>query len=293
MEDKTIGGNPFEANEENGPSNDNFFEALDQDVNGLISDNESKLGDKSEATQQQSVAQQVTHDNNAKGPNSDTTDWKKRYTDSSREAQKMNGELKNLKPFVPLLDAMKNDSGLVEHVRDYLQNGGSPKTVKDRLGLNEDFVFDQHYSIEYPESDSANLFNATVEKVVNKRVNGMLSQEQERNKKIAYEKNRKLEEVDFKRKHNMSDEDFQVMVDKSKEHILSLEDVYTLVNKDQVKANTAKATKEDMLNQMRTVRNIPASVSGANSQGTSEKSVEDSIFDALAGNDGELDNLFG
>ena len=83
------------------------------------------------------------------------------------------------------------------------------------------------------------------------------------------------------------------MVEKSKEHILSLEDVYTLVNKDQVKANTAKATKEDMLNQMRTVRNIPASVSGANSQGTSEKSVEDSIFDALTGTDGELDNLFG
>ena len=293
MEDKTIGGNPFEANEENGPSNDNFFEALDQDVNGLISDNESKLGDKSEATQQQSVAPKVTHDNNAKGPNSDTTDWKKRYTDSSREAQKMNGELKNLKPFVPLLDAMKNDSGLVEHVRDYLQNGGSPKTVKDRLGLNEDFVFDQHEAIEDPESDSAKLFNATVEKVVNKRVNGMLSQEQERNKKIAYEKNRQTEEAEFKKKHNMSDEDFNAMVDKSKQHILSLEDVYTLVNKDQVKTNTAKATKEDMLNQMRTVRNIPASVSGANSQGTGEKSVEDSIFDALAGNDGELDNLFG
>ena len=293
MEDKTIGGNPFEGNEENGPSNDNFFEALDQDVNGLISDNESKLGDKSEATQQHPVAPKVTHDNNAKGPNSDTTDWKKRYTDSSREAQKMNGELKNLKPFVPLLDAMKNDSGLVEHVRDYLQNGGSPKTVKDRLGLNEDFVFDQHEAIDDPESDSAKLFNATVEKVVNKRVGGMLAQEQERNKKIAYEKNRQEEEVDFKAKHNMSDEDFDAMVAKSKEHILSLEDVYTLVNKDQVKANTAKATKEDMLNQMRTVRNIPASVSGANSQGTSEKSVEDSIFDALTGTDGDLDNLFG
>jgi hypothetical protein len=85
----------------------------------------------------------------------------------------------------------------------------------------------------------------------------------------------------------------ETMIDQSKSHILSLEDIFTLVNKDKVKANTAKATKEDMLNQMRTVRDIPASVSGTNSQGTSEKSTEDTIFDALVGGDGDLDNLFG
>ena len=48
-----------------------------------------------------------------------------------------------------------------------------------------------------------------------------------------------------------------------------------------------------MLNQMKTVRDIPTSVSGTNSQGTVERSTEDQIFDALTGNDGELDNLFG
>lgn len=290
MEDNTIGGNPFEAD---GSSDGNFFEELDKDVNGLISETNGKQESKSEATQQQQVApQEVTH-NQADGPNNDTTDWQKRYKDSSREAQKMNSELRDLKPFVPLLDAMKNDSGLVEHVRDYLQNGGSPKTVKDRLGLDEDFIFDQSEAMENPDSDSAKLFNATVEKVVNKRVNGMLAMEKERNQKIAYEKDRLKEEADFKQKHNMSDEEFDAMVEKSKEHVLSLEDVYTLVNKDKVQANTAKATKEDMLNQMRTVRDIPTSVSGANSQGTMEKSQEDQIFDALTGNDSDLDNLFG
>jgi len=290
MEDNTIGGNPFE---ENGTSDANFFEELDKDVNGLVSETNGKQESKSEATQQQQVApQEVTH-NQADGPKNDATDWEKRYKDSSREAQKMNGELRNLKPFVPLLDAMKNDSGLVEHVRDYLQSGGSPKSVKDRLGLDEDFMFDQNEALEDPDSDSAKLFNATVEKVVNKRVNGMLNQEKERNDKIAYEKDRLKEEAAFKQKHNMSDDDFNTMVEKSKEHVLSLEDVYTLVNRDKVQANTAKATKEDMLNQMRTVRNIPTSVSGTNSEGTMERSQEDQIFDALTGGDRDLDNLFG
>ena len=289
MEDNVIGGNPFV---EDGPSDSSFFDALDKDVNGLISENE-KLESKSEATQQQQVApQEVTH-NQADGPKNDATDWEKRYKDSSREAQKMNTELRDLKPFVPLLDAMKNDSGLVEHVRGYLNNGGSPKNVKENLGLDEDFIYDQHEALDNPDSDSAKLFNATVEKVVNKRVNSMLSQEQERNKQIAYEKDRQKEEADFKQKHNMSDEDFDAMVAKSKEHVLSLEDVYTLVNRDKVQANTANATKEAMLNQMKTVRDIPTSVSGTNSQGTVERSTEDQIFDALTGNDGELDNLFG
>tara|TARA_R110000824_G_scaffold42233_2_gene124610 strand:- start:1244 stop:2116 length:873 start_codon:yes stop_codon:yes gene_type:complete len=290
MEDNEIGGNPFE---ESGISDSNFFDALDKDVNGLISDTNEKLESKSEATQQQQVAPQTVTHNKTDGPKNDPTDWEKRYKDSSREAQKMNGELSNLKPFVPLLDAMKNDSGLVEHVRGYLQNGGAPKTVKDNLGLDEDFVFDQHEALDDPDSDSAKLFNATVEKVVNKRVNGMLSQEKERNQKIAYEKDRNREEADFKKKHKMSDEDFNIMVDKSKDHVLSLEDVHTLVNQDKVKANTAKATKEDMLNQMRTVRDIPSSISGTNSQGNVEKSADDQIFDALTGSDGDLDNLFG
>ena len=44
-------------------------------------------------------------------------------------------------PFIPVLDAMKNDSGLVDHVRSYLTGGGKPSTtIQERLGLDEDFV---------------------------------------------------------------------------------------------------------------------------------------------------------
>ena len=47
-----------------------------------------------------------------------------------------------------------------------------------------------------------------------------------------------------------------------------------------------------MANQMKNVRNIPTSASGANSQG-SGGNHDDNLFDALLGSDGDLDNLFG
>ena len=47
-----------------------------------------------------------------------------------------------------------------------------------------------------------------------------------------------------------------------------------------------------MASQMKNVRNIPTSASGANSQQT-EKSPDGQLFDSLLGMDSDLDNLFG
>ena len=48
-----------------------------------------------------------------------------------------------------------------------------------------------------------------------------------------------------------------------------------------------------MVKQMKNVRNMPTSASGANSQGNNQKNPDDSIFDSLLGTVSELDNLFG
>lgn len=90
----------------------------------------------------------------------------------------------------------------------------------------------------------------------------------------------------------MSDEEYAEFVDKAKNHILTLEDVNYLVNRDKAAANTANATRADMLNQMKNVRNMPASASGANSQGQ-KNNPDDDIFEGLLGLDGGVDNLFG
>ena len=295
MEDNTK-GNPeaegmFNAQEGSGSGSD-FFDQLENSVNSGIVDATEKT--QTEATPPvQRGPEQVTHTSQTEGPNE--VNWEKRYKDSSKQAQKMYGQLKNLKPFVPVLEAMKNDSGLVSHVRDYLENGGAPvKTVQEKLGLGEDFVYDQSEALENPDSDSAKVFNAHVDSMVSGRVNSILSQEKKQAVQTQQQIQRRNQEIEFrKRNPNMTDEDFAGMMEKAKSHVLSLDDIHHLINKDATNKNVANATREDMLSQMKNVRDIPASASSANSQGNDNKNFQDEVFDALLGSDGDIDNLFG
>ena len=275
--------------EQSGPNSDDFFDQLEKQVNSSIIDDQT-----TEVTQEQpSGTPEATHDQTAQG-SEQSVDWEKRYKDSTREAQKINGELKDLKPFAPILNAMKNDSGLVQHVRDYFEGGGAPaKSVQEKLGLGEDFVYDQQEAVENPDSDSAKVFNAHIDSMVQGRVNDVLGREKQKAQLTQRKIAQKKQEVEFKEKHNMSDEEFQGLVNKAKDHILTLDDIHYLVNRDQANQNVANSTKEDLLHQMKNVRNIPASASGANSQGNAKASFEDEVFDTLLGSDGEIDNLFG
>ena len=274
-----------------GSQGNDFFEALENDVNGAIQD-ETQPSEVTPPTN--SGPEQVTHVKSEEGSNNETkVDWEQRYKDSTREAQRLHGEMSELKPFIPVLDAMKNDSGLVDHVRNYLTGGGKPSaTIQDQLGLGEDFVFDASEAMSDQDSDSAKLMNAHVDRMVQGRVGQMIGAEKERAAKTQSEITRQKEEAVFREAHKMTDQEYEGFVDKAKEHILTLEDIHYLLNKDKTAANTANSTKKDMLNQMKNVRNIPTSASGANSQGSKEERPDDIIFNALKGLDGDLDNLF-
>mgnify|MGYP003113881603 FL=1 len=277
--------NPMDSGSED------FFNELESQVNGGITD--------TEATQSQEVApKQVTHANKDDGSknvaqSNNRTDWEKRYADSSREAVKWRDRYKQVEQFVPVLDAMKNDSGLVEHVRNYLTQGGAPaKSIQEQLGLDEDFIFDQQEAITDPDSDSAKLMNAHVDGLVQQRVGQLVSQEQQRSLEVAAQKERQSEEIAFKKKHNMTEEQFADFKARAQQHTMTLDDVNFILNKDKTAANVAQNTQKEMLNQMKNVRNIPTSASGANSQG--EKVSEDgNVFKSILGFDNGVDNLFG
>jgi len=227
------------------------------------------------------------------GWDDDGNPYKKRYQDSSREAVKLREQYKEIEPFVPVLDAMKNDSGLVEHVREYLVNGGStPKSVQEQFGLDEDFVFDANEAMTEPESDSAKVLNAQVDKVVENRVGQIVKHEKHRQQKANAAKIQNEMEDDFRKKKGMTDDEFDSFKGRAQKHVLTLEDIDYLLNRDQANANVVQSTKNDMLTQMKNVRNIPPTASGANSQ-TEESDPNNALFDGLLGLDGELDNLFG
>ena len=277
-------GNPSQEG-----SSDDFFAALEDDVNSAIQDEVTNDGT-TEATLQKSDPLPVTREQ--EGTKTDV-DWETRYKDSTREAQRMHGELSELKPFVPVLNAMKNDSGLVDHVRGYLETGGAaPKTVAEDLGLNEDFIYDSDEALKDPESDSAKVFERSVDKVVTSRVQQLLAGQAEQNKRQTIDAQRKTEEGQFKKDNDMTEEQFASMMEKANKHVMTLDDLHLLVNKDKIHSNTANSTRLDMLGQMKSVRDIPASASGANSAKGADKSLDDEIFDALNGTDGGIDNLF-
>ena len=276
-----------------GSDNEDFFASLDQDVNGAIQEENA-----TEATQQLSDPEQVTRTQSNVG--SKTVDWdndsnpyKKRYADSSREAVKLSEQYKDVQPFIPVLEAMKNDSGLVDHVRDYLVNGGRPsKNIQESLGLDEDFIYSEQEAMSDPESDSAKLMNAHVDKIVQQRVGGMLQREKERVSQAQIEAQRVQDEQKFRTDSGMTDTEYGEMVDWAKTHTLTLDDINFLKNKQKVASNVADATKKDMLGQMQNVRNMPSTASGANSSG-GEKDADEKVFDALLGLDSDFDNLFG
>ena len=272
-------------------SSEGFFEALEEDVNGIIADSNTEATQQTVDTEQ--VTQQQTVGSDNVGWDDDGNPYKKRYQDSSREAVKLRERYKEVEPFVPVLEAMKNDSGLVEHVREYLVNGGNtPKSVQDQLGLDEDFMFDANEAMTDPDSDSAKVLNAQVDKVVQHRVGQIYQAEKANAVKVQRDARQQTMERDFIKKKGMSDEQFATFKEAAQNHVLTLDDIDYLLNRDQANANVVQSTKNDMLTQMKNVRNIPTTASGANSQ-TEEKNPDDTLFDGILGLDGDLDNLFG
>ena len=279
-----------------GSNSEDFFSALENDVNGAVQeDNKSESSPVNEATSNKSP--EVTEQQTQVSPEpQELVTLKKRYSDSSREAQNLRAQLNELKPFVPVLDAMKKDSGLIEHVRGYFKDGGNaPKNIKEQLNLSEDFVMDPDEMVNKPDSDSAKVFNSMVDNVVRQRANQILA---EQDKKDAQENAKdylREQAQDFQHRHNMSNDEFSNFVATAERRFqekgMTFDDMYTIMNKGTVNQNIANSTKESMLNQMRNVREMPVSQSSANSQ-QAKKSDNDNVFDALAGLDGGLDEMF-
>ena len=176
-EENTSNPMPSEAQAEEGVfgSGDSFFNALDNEVNGIVTEEVQPQGEV-QATKEPEVEQATQPQ--ADPVVTDGTDWEKRYRDSSREAQRLHGELKEFEGVKPLVNFMKRDSGLVDTIRNYLQNGGqTPTSVQNQLNLSEDFVFDGHEAVTDLNSESAKVLNQMVDSTVQKRVNNILAKE--------------------------------------------------------------------------------------------------------------------
>ena len=259
-------------------SSNDFFESLDREVNGGILDE-----------QQQPTS--VQSDNTQSSPNvevqpqDDNEVLQKRYSDSSREAKRLNGKLKEIEPYMPILDAMREDPNLISHVRNYFEGGGqAPQSMNQQLNLDEDFVFDPDEAFSKPDSDSAKVMGATIDGIVQRRLNNTLQVQKSENAKMA-------KEAQFKQKMNMSDEEWSEFTDFAKSKSLELEDIYYLMNRKNRDSQIADSTRQEIHDKMREVQSQPSTLATQGSVSV-EKSTDDNVFDTILGTDSELEKAF-
>ena len=256
-----------------------FFESLDNSVNAGILDSEYS----------QSTSQNLD-DNTSASPSGVQEQGEdalqKRYSDSSREAKRLNGKLTEIEPYMPILDAMREDPNLIQHVRNYFEGGGqAPESMAQNMELPEDFSFDPDDAFSDPKSDSAKVFGATVDGIVQRRLSNELGKQKTENQRLA-------RETAFRQKVEMNDDEWSTFVDFAKNKSLELDDIYYLMKRKERESNIADNARQQVATQMKKVQEQPRSLATAGSVPV-ETSQDDQVFDALLGIDQKLDNAFG
>ena len=268
LEDDAIKAENSVTPQEDDTVAEDFFSQLDKQVMGETLD-QPILAQEEQGLQQEPVQEQQAQ------PEMDVANLEKRYSDSSREAKRLNTRLNELEPYMPLLNAMKEDPNLISHVRGYFEGGGTaPTNIKEQLGLDEDFVFDYDEALTDPNSSSSKLFNATVDGVVQRRLSDFAQKQSEQSRRAT-------EEQSFKSKFDISQDDYKDLMDYAKSHRLTLEDVYYLKNKESRDDKVAGNARDEVIQQMKNVRSMPTSVASSGNTPKEEKSVDDMVFDKL------------
>ena len=265
---------------------DSFFDSLEQQVNGQVYDEQVQPQDE-QVTQPQADSEKVQ----------EATDWKseaeglkKRYSDSSREAQRLKAELEQVSGYAkykPLIDHLNENPSAVQALRDNV-NGRNDLTTQ----FGEDFIFDGDEAVKDPNSDSAKALRQMIDQEANKRVNSVLNARTQQNQVAVAEAEKQRQIEDFVKRTGIQEAEFNELQDWASQRELTMDDIYYLKNRENAANNVANNTKQEMLNQMKAVRDIPASASNANSAPDS-KSPDDAVFDILKGMDEGAENLFG
>ena len=261
---------------------DDFFAQLDNSVNsGILEEADTFVSSASGDNKPQNVQGE-----GQKQSQEDVETLRQRYSDSSKEGKRLNGRLTELQPYMPIINAMKDDPNLVTHVRNYFEGGGqTPKNMKEQLKLDEDFVFDPDEAVSDNDSDSAKVLQATIDGVVQKRLGDTLNKQKVENQRLS-------QESDFRQRYEMNEDEWGDFRDFAKTKTLTLDDIYYLKNRESRETNIAKDASTQVAQQMKSVNQRPQSLATSGSQEV-ESSTEDQLFNSILGIDKDLESAFG
>ena len=261
---------------------DDFFADLDRSVNsGILEEADTSVSSASGDNKPQNVK----GEGQTQGQDEVET-LKQRYADSSKEGKRLSGKLNELEPYVPIINAMKDDPNLVTHVRNYFEGGGqAPKNMKEQLKLDEDFVFDPDEAVSEPDSDSARVLQSTIDGVVQKRLSDTLGKQKAENQRLS-------QESDFRQRYEMNEDEWNDFRSVATQKTLTLDDIYYLKNRESRETNIAKDASTQVAQQMKNVNERPQSLATTGSQEV-ETSQDDQLFNSILGIDKDLESAFG
>ena len=276
-------------------SNADFFDALETQVNGAIQDAPAEQAEVQEPVSEQ-VTPEVDTSSREVPQNSNWEDesnpYKVRYSDSTREAQRMKAENDKLKPYESLIGVLEQDAELVDIVRGYLDKGTKPD-MKQSLDLGDDFVFDMDEAISDPNSKSAQVFNTIVDKRADQKAGDRIAAERQKAQQAAQKRNMQSQTKQFVDANGMNKDEFSELSKWAQTHQLSWDDINYLKNRDKANAKIANNSKQQVLDQMKNVQSMPATASAAGGENPGDRDHNDSIFDLIQKADNNLDNVFG
>lgn len=182
----------------------------------------------------------------------------KQYTDSSTEAQRLNQEVNTLKPLVPILERARTNP---EHVAKILSalNEETPVSIRERLGLDDEFEFDANSAVMDPSSDSGKVFYETINSVIRAQVGSALEKQND-------VLQRQLEEERFKSKHKMSDKEWEEYKEFANQKRLELDDILYLKNREKIEETISRKAAEETLNKLKQNRGRSISLAAIGGQ---------------------------
>lgn len=202
---------------------------------------------------------------------------------SYKELEKKMGEnseavnkLRELNPVLPMLEAMLGDETFLEMAENYFTNPeAQSQALKKQLGIDDNFVFDLNEALSNPKSEDAKVLN----KLMQARSPKPSSQQQQQKPQVN-----EAERLAVMNKYNMSEDDFNDMMNKAQSYQINYDDIYFLLNKDKVLTTAQRKAQDAVKKQIDTAQTVRKSRSGGGE--TPRRSAEDSFMAALEGGKG-------
>lgn len=285
-DDNDSGNDDNKSNEQNEDDFSDFFETLDRQVNRAVYDDEP-ITDNNDDDSQEGREDDNSDTNlppkevDDEGADKELENLRKRYESSSKEAKRLAEERRMYEDFIPMLNAMRQDPGLVDHVKQYLLGNAPKQSIKDQLGLGEEFMFDFDEAINDPGSDSGKLFNHYVNAAVDRKIN---QYQQVNERESSFREQRRA----FQEQHKLSPEEMNELEEWAKTHTLTWEDIYDLKNRGKKEKEIARRAIKEREDQLRKMRNTPRSLASTG-ESNSDVDIDREIFNAIKKRTGGAD----